>query len=127
MKKIFLFIAVAIMINTTKAQVLLNGETNDIKEYNALCWQVPESIVNSENEKLFISGKYTFETKTLKSGQFGSPTFSSDGKFILFKRDFKENKLKVWSSDFYIIDVATLTEQKISNAYSAQWVDKKGL
>lgn len=69
MKKIFLLAITAILLNTTKAQVLLNGETNDIKEYNALCWQIPESIINSQNEKLFIAGKYTFETATLKSNK----------------------------------------------------------
>ena len=63
----------------------------------------------------------TKNTEKLKAGEFISPTFSSDGKFILFYRNYKENKLKIWSNDIYILDVLTLSEKKISNAYSAQW------
>ncbi|MFA9213400.1 MAG: LruC domain-containing protein [Candidatus Methylacidiphilales bacterium] len=64
MKKLFLFTTTAILlsINSLNAQTILNGETNNIEEYNYLCWQIPKSINNSENEKLFISGKYSFET-----------------------------------------------------------------
>jgi hypothetical protein len=63
----------------------------------------------------------TKNVETLKAGEFRSPTFSSDGKFILFCRNYKENKLKVWSNDIYILEVLTLKDKKISNAYSAQW------
>jgi LruC domain-containing protein len=67
MKKIFLFIAVAILVNTTKSQVLLNGEENSIEDYNKLGWEVTESIKISETEKLFITGKNCFETKPVNT------------------------------------------------------------
>ncbi len=67
MKKIAIFVLTVFIVNFTKAQVLLNGEKNDIKEYNALCWQIPEAIYNSKNEKLIITDKYSFETNTLKN------------------------------------------------------------
>lgn len=63
----------------------------------------------------------TKKTEILKTGDFNDPTFSADGKFILFSRDQKEGKLNTWISKVYLLDLTTLKEQKISNAYSAQW------
>lgn len=63
----------------------------------------------------------TKKTEILKTGDFNDPTFSADGKFILFSRDQKEGKLNTWISKIYLLDLTTLKEQKISNAYSAQW------
>ncbi|MEI7979966.1 MAG: LruC domain-containing protein, partial [Bacteroidota bacterium] len=65
-----LFIAVAILVNTTKSQVLFNGENNNIEEYNKLGWEVPEQVNNTGNEKLIISGKYSFETKPVNTGKY---------------------------------------------------------
>jgi hypothetical protein len=69
----------------------------------------------------------TKKTEILKTGAFGEPTFSADGKFILFTRDQKQGKSNTWISKIYLLDLATLKEQKISNAYSAQWGPKNGL
>ena len=63
----------------------------------------------------------TKKTEILKTGDFNDPTFSADGKFILFSRDQKEGKLNTWISKIYLLDMTTLKERKISNAYSAQW------
>jgi hypothetical protein len=57
----------------------------------------------------------------IKSGDFNDPTFSADGKFILFSRDQREGKSNTWISKIYLLDLTTLRERKISNAYSAQW------
>lgn len=63
----------------------------------------------------------TKKREVLKTGNFDEPTFSADGNFILFKRDQKQGKSNTWTSKIYLIDLRTLKEQKISNAYSAQW------
>ncbi len=63
----------------------------------------------------------TKKIEILKTGNFNDPTFSADGKFILFSRDQKEGKLNTWISKIYLLDLMTLKEQKISDAYSAQW------
>jgi len=69
----------------------------------------------------------TKETEILKTGDFNDPTFSTDGKFILFTRDQKQGKSDTWISKVYLLDLTTLKEQKIGNAYSAQWGPKNGL
>ncbi len=63
----------------------------------------------------------TKKIEVIKKGEFNDPTFSADGKFILFKRDQKEGKSNTWISKIYLLDLASLKERKISNAYSAQW------
>ncbi|MDD4150517.1 MAG: hypothetical protein PHE33_10855 [Bacteroidales bacterium] len=63
----------------------------------------------------------TKKIEIIKTGNFNDPTFSTDGKFILFKRDQREGKSNTWVSKIYLLDLTTLKEQKISNAYSAQW------
>jgi len=63
----------------------------------------------------------TKKTEILKTGDFDKPTFSADGKFILFKRDQKQGKSNTWISKIYLLDLTTMKELKISNAYSAQW------
>jgi len=63
----------------------------------------------------------TKKIEIIKTGDFNDPTFSADGKFILFNRDQKEGKLNTWISKIYLLDLTTLKERKISNAYSAQW------
>jgi hypothetical protein len=63
----------------------------------------------------------TKKIEILKTGDFNNPTFSADGKFILFSRDQKEGKLNTWISKIYLLELTSLKEQKISNAYSAQW------
>ena len=63
----------------------------------------------------------TKKREVLKTGNFDEPTFSADGNFILFKRDQKQGKSNTWISKIYLLDLTTMKEQKISNAYSAQW------
>ena len=63
----------------------------------------------------------TKKIEILKTGDFNNPRFSVDGKFILFSRDQKEGKLNTWISEIYLLELTTLKEQKIGNAYSAQW------
>lgn len=63
----------------------------------------------------------TKKTEILKTGDFNDPTFSEDGNFILFSCNEKKGKLNTWISKIYLLDLTTLEEQKISNAYSAQW------
>ena len=63
----------------------------------------------------------TKKTEIIKAGEFNNPIFSADGKFILFSRDEKEGKSNTWISSIYLLDLTTFKEQKISNAYSAQW------
>jgi len=69
MKKIFLFAVTVVLlsVNILNAQTILNGENNNIEEYNYLCWQIPKSINNAENEELVIAGKYSFETTPLNT------------------------------------------------------------
>ena len=69
----------------------------------------------------FIIQNKTIKTDILKTGDYVKPTFSSDGNFILFKRDEKQGKMNTWVSKIYLLDLTTLKEQKISKAYSAQW------
>ena len=63
----------------------------------------------------------TKKIEILKTGNFNAPTFSVDGNFILFNRDQKEGKSNTWISKIYLLELTTLKETKISNAYSAQW------
>jgi LruC domain-containing protein len=69
MKKIFLFAVTVVLlsINIVNAQTIFNGENYNIEEYNYLCWQIPKSINNIENEDLIIAGKYSFETAPLNT------------------------------------------------------------
>jgi len=68
MKKIFLIAISAILINTgLVAQAILNGESNNIEEYNYLCWQLPKAVKNLENKNLIIAGKYSFESANLNT------------------------------------------------------------
>lgn len=63
----------------------------------------------------------TKETEVLKKGDFCNPVFSADGNFILFSRDQKAGESNTWISKIYLLDLGTLKERKIGNAYSAQW------
>lgn len=63
----------------------------------------------------------TKRREVVKIGEFNTPTFSADGKSILFKRDQKEGKLNTWISKIYLLELTTLKERKIGDAYSAQW------
>ncbi len=110
MKKIFLFIAVAILVNTTKSQVSLNGENNNIEEYNKLGWDISKSIKISETENLFISGKHCFETesvktKTLTDIYIKSPWLSNGVGYVKFDARLNGNKgesrLIIFSYAFY--------------------------
>jgi hypothetical protein len=76
------------------------------------------SVKDASIQKVNIQTK---KTEILKTGDFDEPTFSRNGKFILFKRDQKQGSSNTWISEIYLLDLATLKEQKISNAYSAQW------
>jgi hypothetical protein len=58
----------------------------------------------------------------IKEGKFESPVFSTDGKFILFRRNAEENKLKAWESEVYILNLQTLEETQIGKASLVQWV-----
>ncbi|MCA0447730.1 MAG: hypothetical protein LCH54_16020 [Bacteroidetes bacterium] len=63
----------------------------------------------------------TKKSEILKTGDFNNPTFSADGKFILFSRDKKVWELNTWINNIYLLELSTLKELKIGNAYSAQW------
>jgi hypothetical protein len=68
--------------------------------------------------------KIDLKTKVItkiKTGDFNEPTFSKDGKFILFKRNQRQGKNKTWISDIYLLDLKTLKEWKISEADAASW------
>ncbi len=52
----------------------------------------------------------------MKKGDYNNPTFSADGKFMLYSRDEKEGKSTTWISDIYLLDLTTLKEKKISQA-----------
>ena len=69
-------------------------------------------------QKIDISTK---TITTLKKGEFCNFSFSSDGKFILFERNGRFNKMDCWSSDIYILDLKTLKTRKIGVASSASW------
>jgi|GEM_PF-1689582 len=64
----------------------------------------------------------TKKTKVIKSGDFIEPTFSMDGKFILFRRNVKEGKANTRISKIYLLDLTTLKEHEIGDAISAQWI-----
>jgi hypothetical protein len=82
---------------------------------------LPGFINVKEDASLQKVNIQTKKTEILKTGDFDEPTFSRDGKFILFKRGQKQGSSNTWISEIYLLDLATLKEQKISNAYSAQW------
>jgi hypothetical protein len=63
----------------------------------------------------------TKRIEIMKKGDYYNPTFSADGKFMLYSRDEKEGKSTTWISDIYLLDLTTLKEKKISQAYSAKW------
>ncbi|MFA7275141.1 MAG: hypothetical protein WC044_14820 [Crocinitomicaceae bacterium] len=63
----------------------------------------------------------TMKIDILKTGYFNNPTFSKDERYILFSRNEKEGNLDTWQSDIYIIDLESLQEEKISEAFSGQW------
>jgi hypothetical protein len=72
--------------------------------------------------------KIDIQTKTveaLKKGEFTNPEFSNDGKFLLFSRDEKEGKSATWISSIYLLDLHTMEERKIGNAYEAHWLESK--
>jgi len=64
----------------------------------------------------------TRKTDIIKKGEFIEPTFSKDGKYILFKRDEKEGKTNTWISKIYFLDLVTLKEHVIGDANSARWI-----
>jgi hypothetical protein len=69
----------------------------------------------------------TKRIEILKTGAYGDPTFSADGKFILFTRGQKQGKLNTWISKIHLLDMTTLEEWKIGDAYSGQWAPKNDL
>jgi hypothetical protein len=70
-------------------------------------------------QKIDLNSK---KMEIIKKGNFVSPSFSNDGNFILFKRNEREGKRGTWISDIYLLDLTTLKEKKISEAYSASWI-----
>lgn len=59
----------------------------------------------------------------IKTGDFCKPTFSKDGKFILFRRNEKQGKNDVWYSEIYILELETNKVWKIGEADIAYWED----
>jgi hypothetical protein len=64
---------------------------------------------------------HTKKIELLKTGEFNEPTFAANGNIILFKRDQKAGESNTWISKIFLLDLTTMKEQKISNAYSAEW------
>ena len=57
----------------------------------------------------------------IKKGGFVNPTFSKNGKFLLFQRNEEQGKNNTWISDIYILELKTNKEWKIGEAYVAYW------
>jgi hypothetical protein len=93
----------------------------DPKGQYAIFVYLPGFLNFKKNRSIQKVNIQTKKIEILKTGVFGEPTFSADGNFVLFKRDQKQGKLNTWISEIYILDLTTLHEQKISDAYSAQW------
>ena len=72
-------------------------------------------------QRIYLNSK---KTEIIKKGDFVSPSFSDDGNFILFKRNERQGKKGTWISDIYLLDLTSLKEKKISEAYSATWIIK---
>lgn len=93
----------------------------DPKGQYAIFEYLPGFLNFKDNASLQKVNIRTKKIEILKTGDFGEPSFSADGNFVLFKRDQKQGKLNTWISKIYILDLTTLHVQKISDAYSAQW------
>jgi dipeptidyl aminopeptidase/acylaminoacyl peptidase len=64
----------------------------------------------------------TKEITKIKDGGYGSPTFSKDGNYILFKRNQRyKRKNRTWLSSVYVLDLRTNEEQKIGKGDIAAW------
>jgi hypothetical protein len=83
----------------------------------------------------YLPGAFTFkdselrlinmETKkvhTVKSGSFNNPSFSTDGKFILFDRYQKEAFENHSRYEIFILDLSNYKETSIGEANQAYWV-----
>ncbi len=83
----------------------------------------------------YLPGAFTFkdselrlinlETKkvhTVKSGSFNNPSFSTDGKFILFDRYQKEAFESHSKNEIFILDLSNYKETSIGQANQAYWL-----
>ena len=63
----------------------------------------------------------TRRIEVIKDGIYTDPKFSKEGNYILFQREGKKGKMNTWVSRIYLLNLKTLEEKQISNAYSASW------
>jgi len=78
---------------------------------------------DSVNQSLQIVDLDTKEIEVIKTGIFRDPSFSSDGHFVLFKRNGKKTGNNTWISSIYILDMKTKVEYMVGDAYSAFWIN----
>lgn len=78
---------------------------------------------DSVNQSLQIVDLDTKEIEVIKSGVFRDPSFSSDGHYLLFKRNEKKTGNNTRFSSIYILDMKTKVEYKVGDAYSAFWIN----
>ena len=84
---------------------------------------LPGFLNFKENSTLERIDLKTKKITRIKNGDFSKPTFSKDGKFILFRRNEKQGKNDIWYSEIYILELKTNKELKIGEAYDAYWED----
>jgi len=82
---------------------------------------LPVFLNFKENSTLERIDLRTKKITRIKKGDFCKPTFSKDGKFILFRRNEKQGKNDIWYSEIYILELETNKEWKIGEAYVAYW------
>ena len=82
-------------------------------------------FMKKESQSLQKIDILTKKIEVLKKGVFSNPEFSKDGHFILFSRGEKEGKSDTWISAIYVLDLKTMEERKIGDAYEAHWLESK--
>lgn len=87
-----------------------------------ICRYLPGAFNFRESECLYIVDTKTKEKKILKKGEFRSPSFSKNGKLLLFQRNGRFDQNECWINDIYILDMKTLKERKVGVSNFAIWL-----
>ena len=76
------------------------------------------SNYKTELRKIDIKTKNVIK---IKDGEFNDPSFSNDGKFLLFNRNQTQAAHDTWTNEIYLLDLENLVERKIGSGSAASW------
>lgn len=80
-------------------------------------------VFSGKNSELRIINIETKKIHTVKSGSFENPSFSKNGKFILFTRSRQNAKGSNNQLDIFVMDLSNYVETKIGEADQAYWLN----